>query len=138
MILVLRIAGLVEIDQDLEEAFRRIHLHRKYTATFLEDTPANKALLQKLRNCIAFGIPDKALITELITQRGKGIANKKFDAAKVVEQFGKKSLQDLGVKPFFALHPPCGGIDSKVHYPMRKGVLGDHHDKIGVLIRRML
>ena len=48
---------------------------------------------------------------------------------------GKKP-EDLGLKPFFGLHPARGGIDSKYHYP--KGVLGDHGENINKLIMKML
>jgi len=61
-----------------------------------------------------------------------------MDAAKVIEGLDKKTLVDFGLKPFFRLHPPRGGIDTKVHFPIRKGVLGDNKEKINDLVRRML
>ena len=61
-------------------------------------------------------------------------------AEKIISEIfdGKleKRLSDFGIKPFFRLHPPRGGIKSKLHFP--KGVLGDHGDKINLLIERML
>ena len=47
-----------------------------------------------------------------------------------------KKYDELGIKPFFRLHPPRGGIRSKVHYP--EGVLGNHKEKINELVERML
>ena len=40
------------------------------------------------------------------------------------------------IENFFRLHPPRGGIKSKIHFP--KGVLGDNKEKINDLIKRML
>ena len=48
---------------------------------------------------------------------------------------GKKP-EEIGIKPFFRLHPARGGIKSKLHYP--KGVLGNHKENINKLIERML
>ena len=45
-------------------------------------------------------------------------------------------MDELSIKPFFRLHPPRGGIKSKVHFP--KGVLGNNKEKINELIMRML
>src|SRR3989339_283463 len=42
------------------------------------------------------------------------------------------------LKPFFRLHPPIKGIESKKHFGVNKGVLGNNKDKINELVRRML
>jgi hypothetical protein len=63
---------------------------------------------------------------------------KKIDAEKIVAGLEKKTLSELGLKPFFRLHPPVKGIDSKIHFGRKKGVLGDNKDKINDLVRRML
>lgn len=138
MILVIRISGLVEIPEHMNETLFRMRLRRKYSAVLLKETKENLALLQKVRNQVAFGIISKETLIELIKKRGQSSDKKKIDADKVASQLDSKSLSDLGLKPFFRLHPPRGGIDSKVHFPIRKGVLGDNKDKINDLVRRML
>ena len=95
-------------------------------------------MLQKIRNFVAYGdITDETLL-ELIQKRAKSSSKKKIDAKSVVEQLKKKDLSELDIKPFFRLHPPRGGIDSKLHFPLKGGVLGDNKDKINDLVRRML
>ena len=138
MILAIRISGLVEIPKKVNEALFRLRMRRKYTAVLVRPTPENLKLLKNLRNCIAYGIISPAGIKLLLEKRGKSIDKKRIDSAKIVEQLDKKNLQDLGVKPWFRLHPPRGGIESKVHFPIRGGVLGDNKDKIEDLMRRML
>ncbi|MEK6890307.1 MAG: uL30 family ribosomal protein [Nanoarchaeota archaeon] len=139
MILIIRISGLVDVSSDVNEALFRMRLRKKYTAVVLHDNVTNRHLLKKVRNYVAFGTITKEDLTMLIEKRGLPVdKKKKIDVKKAVEGFEKSSLLDLGVKPFFRLHPARGGIDTKIHYPIRKGVLGDHKDKINELMRRML
>ena len=68
------------------------------------------------------------MLVKLVELRGKPLASakeKKINAAKLVDELEKKNLVELGLKPFFRLHPPRGGIESKKHYGVGKGVLGD-------------
>ena len=139
MIVVIRISGRVGLSKDIKETLDRINLRRKYSATFLKPSPENIKLLRKIRNVVAYGDIDKETLKELIEKRGTPIdKSKKIDAEKIISELEKKKLKDLGLKPFFRLHPPRGGIDSKTHFPIRKGVLGDNKTKINDLVRRML
>lgn len=138
MILIIRIAGLVEINQDIQEALFRLRMRRKYSAVLMKETPANLALLQKIRNFVAYGKVDSETLAQLLLKRGVPVGNKKLDLLKASDELEKKSLEELGFKPFFRLHPPRGGIDSKLHFGVKKGVLGDNKEKINDLVRRML
>jgi len=138
MIIAIRISGLVEIPKKIKEFLYRIRLRKKYTAILLEETKENQALLQQLRNFIAYGQLNKDTLIQLIEKRAQVIGKKKMDPKKVADEIEKKALKDLGIKPFFRLHTPRGGIDSKLHFPIRKGVLGDNKEKINDLVRRML
>lgn len=145
MILAIRIHGLVEIDETIENALFRLRMRRKYSATLLLPTKQNLALLKKIRNFIAYGpINDKSLLA-LIEKRAQLIdKNKKINASQVVneilsqEKKGKLDLNALNLKSFFRLHPPRKGIDAKIHFGRKKGVLGDNGDKINDLLGRML
>jgi len=164
MMLVIRIAGQVNIEEGEKEALYRLRLRRKYAAVLLEPTKENLSLLKKIRNRVAYGTINRETLIELISKRGQPvIKTKKIDAEKIAQELetsrfvrnvnktvsnldgaqeplvlDKKSLSSLGLKPFFRLHPPRGGIDSKVHFGKRKGVLGDNKEKINDLLRRML
>jgi len=105
----------------------------------LKPTKENLSLLRKLRDYIAYGDINKETLLDLIKSRGQSMEkSKKINAEKIYEELGEKSLEDLGLKPFFRLHPPRGGIDSKKHFGVARGVLGDNKDKINDLVRRML
>lgn len=138
MILAIRISGMVSVQKDDQETLYRMRLRRKYAATLIADTPQNRKMLEGVRNFIAYGEASKELIEELLKKRGEGLNGKKFDVAKVMAEIDKKSLDELGVKPFFRLHPPRGGIESKKHFGIGKGVLGNHKNQINKLVEKML
>ena len=83
---------------------------------------------------------DEKTFVELLKARGKLIDKSKkvnFDEIpkKLIEG---KNYSELNVKPFFRLHPPRGGIDTKKHFGVKKGVLGNAGENIDKLLRRML
>src|SRR3989344_7487752 len=134
MILIIRIAGHPETDKDIREGLFRLRLHRKYSAVLVKETEENMKLIQHIRNFIAYGPINAELLGLLVEKRGKSIDKKKFDYKKVVDAISKNGLNDNGIiKPYFRLHPPKGGIDSKLHAGKKKGVLGDNKDKINDL-----
>jgi large subunit ribosomal protein L30 len=110
-----------------------MRLRRKYTAVLLHPTKTNLSLLKQIRSFIAYGDINHETLELLLEKRAQSINGKKPDVKHIISNIDKKSLEDLGVKPFFRLHPPRGGIDSKIHFPMKKGVLGDNKAKINDL-----
>ncbi len=135
MIAVIRISGAVEINRDIEETLRRIRLHRKYSCTILQNTPENLKLLRGIRDFVAYGRLNKETLLLLLEKR----SNKKINVDEIASDLEKKPINKLDIKPFFRLHPPRGGIDSKKHFGVtKKAVLGDNRESINELIRRML
>ncbi len=137
MIAIIRIKGMVNIQKKMAETLHRMRLRRKYSLVLLEDNVENRKLLKHVRDCVSFGTINKETLEKLIRERGVSLKGDKIDAKKIVEGLEKKSLEELGLKPFFRLHPPRGGIESKKHYGVGKGVLGNNK-KINELIGRML
>src|SRR3989344_4318949 len=123
MIALIRIHGMIKLNGDVSETLSRLRLRKK-----------------KVKDFIAFGKIDEKTLAELIKARGKVIGNtkKKVENPEKIakEVLAGKNLEELGIKPWFGLHPARGGIDTKHHYP--KGVLGNHHEDINKLIARML
>jgi large subunit ribosomal protein L30 len=115
---VIRISGMVKVPKEIENALYRLKLRRKYSCIIIDTS--NKSLLgllKKVRFYVAYGEISKETQDKLIKQRGKK------------DKEGK-------LKPFFRLHPPRKGINSKLQYP--KGVLGNNKKDINKLIERML
>lgn len=118
-IAVIRIKGQIGLRKGIKETLNRLRLRKKYTCVVVEDTKENLGMINKLKDFTAFG--------EINEETYK----------KLVEVRGRKD-KDGKLKAFFRLHPPRGGIDSKKHFGVGKGVLGNNKDKINDLILRML
>jgi len=140
MIAIIRISGMVKVNKDIENTLYRLRLRRKYACVVLRENPELKGMVKKIRDFVAYGKIDDKTFVELVEKRGQKIGKEKIDAKSIVSKFveskTKERIDKFGIKPFFRLHPPRGGIKSKLHYP--KGVLGDNKEKINELIRRML
>ena len=142
MLAVIRISGIPEMPLKAGETLDRMRLRRKYACVLMHETEENLGMVKRVESFVAYGKIDKGTLLELIKARGKVFGNikGKVDAEKAVSELleGKtpKKLSDIGLKPFFRLHPPRGGIDSKTNYP--RGILGNNQEKINELIRRML
>ncbi len=142
LLVVIRISGMVKVRKDIAECLDRLRLRRKYACVLINGNDRNiMGMLKKVRFYIAYGEIDKDVLVELLKEKGKLIeGNKKelkIDAEKTAsELINGKKLSELGLKPFFRLHPPRKGIKSKLQYP--KGVLGNNKKDINKLIGRML
>ncbi len=137
MIIAIRIRGIIDVPRNVEETLFRIKLRRKYAAVLVNESPENMKLLKKIRYYISYGRISEGLLERLIKIRGKPTNKKEVDAKKILAELGKKSLEELGIKPFFRLHPPRGGIESKKHAGVGKGVLGENKE-IEKLVEKML
>ncbi len=139
MLIVIRISGMVEIPEKVNKTLHDMRLRRKYSAILMNDSVENRKLLMKVRNFVAYGKLNEKTFEMLIEKRAEVIAGKKMPSvSEVIKQIGKKSFEEIGIKPFFRLHPPRGGIDSKVHFGTKKGVLGDNKEDINKLLEKML
>ncbi|MBU2612723.1 MAG: uL30 family ribosomal protein [Nanoarchaeota archaeon] len=115
-IAVIRIRGQIGIDQDIKETLFRLKIRRKYSCVVLEPNQINLGMIKKVRSFVSYGEISKEIYEELLKKRG------------IKNSEGK-------LKPFFRLHPPRGGAETKLHYP--KGILGENKE-INKLIERML
>ncbi len=119
MIAIVRIAGEIGLSKRVDDTLFRLRLRKKYTCVVLKEvTPEQQGMIKKVRDFVAYGEIDEATYKELVAKRGKKVEGE--------------------LKPFFRLHPPRKGIDSKKHFGVAKGVLGNNKEAINDLIRRML
>jgi large subunit ribosomal protein L30 len=138
MICIIRITGQVKLNRDIKETLERLRLGKKYTCVVINPNKEQNGMIKKLKDFIAFGKIKNDVFEKLINARGQRIDKKKrIDSKKIMEDLEKgKKYEELNLKPFFRLHPPRGGINSKIHFP--KGVLGNNQEKINELVSRML
>lgn len=135
---IIRIRGQVRLDRKMEETLNRLNLRKKYSCIVINPNAVQLGMIKKIKDFVAFGDINKETFEKLIEFRGKVIdKTKKIDSKKIVAELEKNGkYKELNLIPFFRLHPPRGGIDTKEQFPV--GVLGDHKDKINDLIKRML
>jgi len=138
MIAVVRISGMVKVREEISHALYRLRLRRKYSCVLVHSkNNSAKGVLEKVKHYVAYGVIDKKTLVDLIKARGMSLDKNKINPEKIAEELESgKSLEELGLKPFFRLHPPRKGIKSKLPYP--KGVLGNNREDINKLIERML
>lgn len=112
LICVVRIRGKVGLNRDIKETFDRLRLRKKYSCIVIKPNKEQEGMINKVRNFVAFGEINESTLKKLKEKRKTKIEN------------------------FFRLHPPRGGIKTKLHFP--KGVLGYHGNRINELVERML
>ncbi|MCK9596925.1 uL30 family ribosomal protein [Candidatus Pacearchaeota archaeon] len=117
MIAIIRIKGQVKVRTDVLETLDRMGLKKKYSCAILDKpTKVDLGMLKKVENFVAYGEITPETYKKLVEARGK---------------FSKS-------KTHFRLHPPRKGIESKKHFGVGKGVLGNNKEKINELVLRML
>jgi large subunit ribosomal protein L30 len=119
MIAVIRIKGRVGLSEKINETLNRLRIRKKYSCVVLKGSNEEIGMIEKLRDFVAYGEIKDDVYKELVKIRGR-------------------KGQDGKLKPFFRLHPPRKGIESKKHFGVGKGVLGNNGEKINDLILRML
>jgi len=137
---VIRITGKVKLKQSIAETLNRLHLENKFSCILIkEDDVVKMGMLKKVKDYVAFGEIEKTVLVKLIAKRGKTKDKKPIkDAEKIADEVEKgKALEAVGLKSYFRLPPPKGGLtSSKKHFP--EGVLGDNKKEINKLIEKML
>jgi len=140
MIAIIRIKGDVGLKKEIRNTYERLRLKRKYACVVVPENKINLGMIKRLRDFVAFGKINDETFEKLIVARGKALdKTKKIDAKKAVTELSSgKKYEEVNLKSFFRLHPARGGMDTKKHFGVHKGVLGDNKEKINELIRRML
>ncbi|MBU0894329.1 MAG: uL30 family ribosomal protein [Nanoarchaeota archaeon] len=115
MKLIIRIKGQVGLKKEIIETLYRLRLRKKYSCIVIDKpTKIQLGMINKVRDFVAFGEISEEVYKRLVEKRKTKIKN------------------------FFRLHPPRGGIESKKHFGVGKGVLGNNGKEINKLVERML
>ena len=123
---------MIDVNKDVAETLHRLRLRRKYSCVLVDEKSlVIFGMVKKVRNFVAYGNISEDTLKKLIEKRGQ-----KVDKNKPISELKNFKFEEANLKPFFRLHPPRKGINSKMHFP--KGVLGDNKEKINDLIERML
>lgn len=139
-IVIIRIKGLVKVEKKISDTLSMLRLRKKNVCVIIEDTEKNMGMVKKVENYIAYGELGKETFKQLVEKRAQPKNKMKKINEDDITNFivGKKKLQDLGIKPFFRLHPPLGGFKKSTKRKWPKGTLGNQGKEINKLILKML
>ena len=148
---VIRIRGNIGLSQDKRDTLILLKLYNKNYCAIVDSNSSYIGMLTKVKDYVTWGELDQCTFCNLLKERGRFAANKKFteDSLKkqTIDEFGKeffenkKSLKDIpGLKQFFRLRPPVHGFErGGVKKPFSLGgVLGYRKDRINNLLMRMI
>ncbi|MFH0868889.1 MAG: 50S ribosomal protein L30 [archaeon] len=153
-IAVVRIRGDVGLNPNVRKTFELLRLYKKNYCVVLPTDKSTIAMVQRVKDFVAFGEISKETFAKLLQHRGKLAGDKpitenflkektKYGIKEFVEAFydSKTSLKEVpSLKQYFRLHPPIGGFEKggiKKAYA-EGGVLGYRGKEIDKLIERMI
>ena len=126
----IRVRGITEIRIKVEDTLRMLRLYRKNSCMVMDDTPAGRGMLKRVKDYATFGEVDDALLAELASKRGQPAK----DDDKALTINSKKYNR------VFHLAPPRKGFERKgIKEPYsRGGATGNRGSKMADLLRRMM
>jgi large subunit ribosomal protein L30 len=153
-ICIIRIRGSPGMRRTVLSTLALFNLHHVNHATVVRTNPSVLGMLQKAKDYIAYGTISEDMLKKLLKKRALLVGNKpltdghvkfatEYDSidnlAKGLYE-GKVKLRDVkDLKPVFRLHPPIGGFKRSIKKNINAGgMLGNHGDKIDLLVKKML
>jgi large subunit ribosomal protein L30 len=139
MFAVIRLRGLVNMEQSVKDALMMLRLNRKMNCILLNDGKVQKGMLQKVKDRVTWGEIDDETLMALVEKRGRKAGNVRLTEEEAKAAFKNiKEGKDAGIKPVFRLTPPSKGFKNSIkqHYP--NGEVGYRGKEINTLLKRMI
>jgi large subunit ribosomal protein L30 len=139
-IAVIRISGRVDVVPKVKKTFEELKMDRKFSCIVIDDKPEIMGMIKRVQDHVCFGPVKEHVLKELILKRGKftkKVNEKEMESIAKEFMENKKTMDKVGLKKVFHLHPPRGGFKKSTFLPYPQGILGKN-EKINELILRML
>jgi len=138
-IAVVRVRGMTHVRRDIEKALDMLRLYNKNYCVVVEDTPANRGTLNKVKDYVTYGPILDEVFKEMVEKRGDEYTGKLHDEKKKID-YGRRFFEFNGkkYKKYFRLNPPRKGYRSIKKGFQAGGALGNRKDMINDLLRRMI
>ncbi len=136
---VILVRGFVKMPGQIVNTLSMLNLHRKNHCVVVEDTPAIRGMVVKVKDYVTWGEISSEVFQELLKQRGLPYKSRLQDARKHYS-YSFISIGNKHFKNYFRLNPPRKGFGRKgikVAFAAG-GALGYRGEKINDLVRRML
>ncbi|MBS3119645.1 uL30 family ribosomal protein [Candidatus Woesearchaeota archaeon] len=129
-IAVVLVRGRINLKPDVLFTLNMLRLYRKNSCMVMDDTPAGRGMLKRVKDYATFGEVDDALLADLASKRGQPAK----DDDKALTINSKKYNR------VFHLAPPRKGFERKgIKEPYsRGGATGNRGSKMADLLRRMM
>jgi len=134
-IAVVRVRGLVNLNQEIKKTFELINLHNKNWCVVLTDSETDMGMIKKVKDYVTWGELEETVLKDLFEKRGEEFLETQLNDHKKYVEYNKKKY-----KRYFRLSPPVKGFGRKgVKVPFKQGgALGNRGEKINDLLRRMI
>ncbi len=151
-ILVVNLKGSVNVRHPVKRTLEQLKLLRRFNATLVPDSPSYRGMLRLAATQLAWSQIDQKFLTKLLESRGRKTGQKPIEKSdlksfgyKTVRTMtkelvqGKVKLSDIkGLKPFFRLHPPRGGLKRSARRAFTDGGLLGENPDLPKIVERML
>ncbi len=137
-IAVVLVRGLVRVSRKVVDTLHMINLRRKNNCVFLDDTPINRGMLQKVKDYVTYGSVSDEFASELFTKKGNVWQGREEDRKKKYK-YNFKEINGKKYHPTLNLSPPRKGFGRKgIKKPFSVGgALGKRGEKMQDLLLRM-
>jgi large subunit ribosomal protein L30 len=152
MYAVVQVRGLVKTRREIIDTLEMLRLHHINHCVIVPDTPEYLGMIRKVKDFVAYGEVDAAVLETILSTRGRLIGNRPLtdeyvkshspyptiaDYALALSR-GEATLRDIpGLKPVIRLHPPRKGYRTLKRTYQQGGALGYYGSEINTLLYRM-
>jgi large subunit ribosomal protein L30 len=138
---VIRLKGPVKMKKFVNDTFEMLRLYNKNFCVVLEDTPATKGMINKVKDFVTFGEIKDEIFNDLVSKRGEEYKDRIADSKGKIN-YSRKFFEFNGkkYKKYFRLGPPIGGFGRKGIKTafVKSGASGYRGEKINDLLKRMI
>lgn len=150
LLAIVRVRGRTGIKPEIHGAMGTLSLTRVNHCVLMNETPQIRGTLNRCKDYVTWGEVSSEMLAKMLEKRSRLPGDKKVSAdylkakgyasfAKLAEALvaGKAKLRDVGLKKVLRLSPPRGGY-KETKRPFPSGALGNRHEKINDLLKRMI
>ena len=151
-ILAINLHGLINTPGPVRTTLVELGIGKRFAATIVRDEASTLGALKLCKDYVAWCPVDESLLSSLLEQRGRVSSTKRLDGP-ALKQLGYRDHGDLaskmlkqgltlssiqGIKPFFGLSPPKGGLKRSSRRQFREGGVLGENPKLPDIVRRMI
>ncbi len=168
IVAVIRLRGLADARPEIEHTLNLLRLRRRFTCSIYPLTDSLRGMLKVVESWVTWGEVNRDTLIALLKARGRVVGDKPLtdeyvrkygwqSIEELVDAYIRGEVKSLwcrknekpsivngkascipGLKPFFRLHPPKGGLRSVKRHFNEGGDLGYRGEAINELILRMI